>query len=181
MVREGGGRPNGAAAKIILAVLGAAALGNTRSAAGTTVATNCPAMDLVNHNITDYIRWSTMSDRLYLENGACATMTDIYESRIDTYTGENKGPVYPFDETTGGITNNVTGSWYLGSSLYVTEGARLVVQGSSKGGDCDHLLLASSAEKFINVRAHGGEIMLDGTHVESWDLLEGTVDENYDD
>ncbi|CAM9271896.1 unnamed protein product [Ectocarpus sp. 12 AP-2014] len=180
MVRVGGGRPNGAAEKIF-AVLGAAALGNTRSAAATTVATNCPPMDLVNHNITDYIRWSTMSDRLYLENGACATMTDIYESRIDTYTGENKGPVYPFDETTGGITNNVTGSWYLGSSLYVTEGARLVVQGLSKGGDCDHLLLASSSEKFINVRAHGGEIMLDGTHVESWDLLEGTVDENYDD
>lgn len=67
----------------------------------------------------------------YLENGACATLTDIYESRIDTYTGENKGPVYPFDETTGGITNNVTGSWYLESSLYVTEGARLVVQGES--------------------------------------------------
>lgn len=63
MVRIGGGRPNGAAAKI-LAVLGAAASGNTRSAAATTVATNCPPMDLVNHNITDYIRWSTMSDRL---------------------------------------------------------------------------------------------------------------------
>lgn len=54
-------------------------------------------------------------------------MTDIYESRSDD-TG-NKGPLYPFDETTLDISDTVTGSWYLESSLYITEGSRLVVQG----------------------------------------------------
>lgn len=53
--------------------------------------------------------------------------------------------------------------------------------GSKKGGDTDHLLLASSPEKFIQIRAHGGEILIDGTHVESWDMEAGDVDENYDD
>lgn len=53
--------------------------------------------------------------------------------------------------------------------------------GSAKGGDCDHLLLASSPEKFIQIRAHGGDILIDGTHVESWDLEARGVDEDYDD
>jgi len=55
------------------------------------------------------------------------------------------------------------------------------LSGSGKGGDCDHLLLASSPLKYIKVRAHGGEILIDGTHVESWDMSAGGVDENYDD
>ncbi len=58
-------------------------------------------------------------------------MTDIYEARFDDYTGEPKGPVYPFDETTQQITTNITGSWYLESSLQVTQGSRLVVQGEA--------------------------------------------------
>ncbi len=53
--------------------------------------------------------------------------------------------------------------------------------GSAKGGDCNHLLLASSPFKFIHVRAHGGEILIDSTHVESWDMSAGDVDENYAD
>ncbi|CAM9199616.1 unnamed protein product, partial [Hapterophycus canaliculatus] len=55
--------------------------------------------------------------------------------------------------------------------------------GWAKGGDCNHLLLASSPglEGIINLRAHGGDILLDGTHVESWDMAAGTVDEDYED
>lgn len=69
----------------------------------------------------------TIENNRYLENGACVTLSDIYESRLDK-TG-NKGPVYPFDETTMEKSDTVTGSWYLESTLYVTEGSRLVVQG----------------------------------------------------
>ena len=58
---------------------------------------------------------------------------------------------------------------------------RLVNLGSSKGGDCDHLLLASSPGATpINLRAHGGDIMLYGTHVESWDMAAGGVHEDYE-
>lgn len=53
--------------------------------------------------------------------------------------------------------------------------------GSSKGGDCDHLLLASSPGATpINLRAHGGEILLHGTHVESWDMAAKSVHEDYE-
>lgn len=55
------------------------------------------------------------------------TLTDIYESRVDKYG--NKGPLYPFDETAMEKSDSVTGSWYLESTLYITEGSRLVVQG----------------------------------------------------
>lgn len=60
------------------------------------------------------------------------TMEDIFHARIDSHTGENKGPVYPFDEETQSIATNVTGSWYLGSSLFVTEGSKLIVQGERR-------------------------------------------------
>lgn len=55
--------------------------------------------------------------------------------------------------------------------------------GSSKGGDCDRLLLASSPglDGIINLRAHGGDMLLDGTHVESWDMTAGTNDEDIED
>lgn len=59
-------------------------------------------------------------------------MTDLFEARIDAHTNENRGPVYPFDETTQQISTNVTGSWYLDASLFVTEGSRLVVQGEHR-------------------------------------------------
>ena len=109
----------------------------------------------------------------YLQNGACVTLGDIYEARA-----HRPGPVYPFDERTQSIAANVTGSWYLASSLYVTQGSTLLVQGTAFGGDCDHLLMESSPDKFINLRAHGGDIWIEGTHVESWDLGAGHVDED---
>ena len=111
-----------------------------------------------------------------MENGACVTLGDIYEARA-----HRPGPVYPFDEETQSIAANVTGSWYLASTLYITQGSTLLVQGTAFGGDCDHLLLESSSEKFINLRAHGGEIWMEGTHVESWDLGAGGVDEDVTD
>lgn len=107
------------------------------------------------------------------------TLTDLWESRLEKYG--NSGPVYPFDETTQTIAENVTGTWYLESSLYVTGGSNLVVQGTSKGGDCDHLLLASNSDKFINIRAHGGSVWIEGTHVESWDIERGQVDDDDED
>lgn len=43
--------------------LGLAALAVT---ARLAIATDCPPMDLVNYNVTDYIRYSTTSDMLYV-------------------------------------------------------------------------------------------------------------------
>lgn len=57
------------------------------------------------------------------------TLTDIYESRLDKEG--NKGPLYPFDETTKEKTDTVTGSWYLEADLYISDGSKLVVQGES--------------------------------------------------
>lgn len=114
----------------------------------------------------------------YLENGACVSVGDIYDLRQQH---GKTGPIYPFDEATGQIADSVTGSWYLESSLYISEGSTLVAQGTEFGGDCDHLLLLSNPLKIINLRAHGGNIYIEGTHVESWDMDLGQVDENFED
>ncbi|CAM9422628.1 unnamed protein product [Ascophyllum nodosum] len=134
----------------------------------------CEPLDLTKYNLTDYIRWSTTSDRLYLEKGACVTLTDIWEARV-------AGPVYPFDDETGQLAASPTGSWYIGSSLYIQEGSTLMIQGTDFGGDCDHLMLASRPDKVINMRAHGGNIWIEGTHVESLNIQTGEVDDDYED
>ncbi|CAM9815160.1 unnamed protein product, partial [Sphacelaria rigidula] len=100
--------------------------------------------------------------------GGCATLSGIYESRYTKYGFT--GPLFPYDEETNMLVQNVTGAWYLNSSVYVTSGSTLVMRGTDVGGDCDRLLLASNADKFLNLRAHGGNLFIESTHVESWDL-----------
>lgn len=129
------------------------------------------------------IRWSGTSDRLYIENGGCATLSDIYLSRYAAYGFT--GPLYPYDAGNNTLVHNITGQWYLNSSLYVTTDSTLVVRGTDVGGDCDRLLLTSTPQKFLNLRAHGGNLYLESTHVESWglnnNLGRGGVDLDYTD
>ncbi|CAN0188440.1 unnamed protein product, partial [Discosporangium mesarthrocarpum] len=129
------------------------------------------------------IRWASSSDRLYLEGGGCTNLTSIFYARSDQYG--IKGPLYPFNSKNNTFASEPTGTWYLNSSLYIEDGSMLDISGPSVGGDCEELLLTSSPEKFINVRAYGGMLHLEQTEVKTWDRGanggEGGVDENVDD
>ncbi|CAN0537491.1 unnamed protein product, partial [Laminaria digitata] len=55
-------------------------------------------------------------------------------------------------------SDTVTGTWLLTEELFVEDGITLQVHGSSAGGDADELRLLSTADTFINLRAHGGNL-----------------------
>lgn len=73
------------------------------------------------------IRYSSSSERLYLESadgstrGGCVTLTDIWDSR------RGKAPLYAVDPISGDVSSTVTGTWLLRESLYVEDGITLQV------------------------------------------------------
>ncbi|CAN0536600.1 unnamed protein product, partial [Laminaria digitata] len=101
---------------------------------------------------------SSGSARLYLESrdgstrGGCVTLQQIWEEQ------GGKEPLYAVDPDTGDISDTVTGTWLLTEELFVEDGITLQVHGSSAGGDADELRLLSTADTFINLRAHGGNL-----------------------
>jgi poly(beta-D-mannuronate) C5 epimerase len=120
------------------------------------------------------VRYAKTSDRLYLEGpGSVCSPRDvaIILSRLKTPVPAGKG-LYAVDE--------LNGIYYLGSNLFITNGAKLEVRGISAGGDTNELRLKSlnSADPgaFVFVRAEHGEITLDHTRVTSWDDAAGGPD-----
>eukprot|EP00904_Undaria_pinnatifida_P000986 jgi/Undpi1/10889/HiC_scaffold_3.g01415.m1 len=53
--------------------------------------------------------------------------------------------------------------------MYIEDNTLLNIVGPSYGGDARRLLLTSDADKFINLRAHGGQLMMKGVKVRSLD------------
>ena len=79
-------------------------------------------------SITVSIRYSSSSERLYLESadgstrGGCVTLTDIWEAR------SGKAPLYAVDPDSGDISDTATGTWLLQEALYVEDGITLKVR-----------------------------------------------------
>lgn len=73
------------------------------------------------------IRFSSTSERLYLESadsssrGGCVTLKQIWEQR------EGKPPLYAVDSDSGEVSDTATGTWLLTMSLYVEDGITLQV------------------------------------------------------
>eukprot|EP00904_Undaria_pinnatifida_P001709 jgi/Undpi1/11539/HiC_scaffold_30.g13836.m1 len=126
------------------------------------------------------IRWAASSNRIYVEGG-CATINDIIEYRSDKYGP--KGPLYYFDQGINKIVSAYTGTYYLDSNIHITNGATLEIDGDvSSTTGCQVLLLASNPllvdEDSLNVRAHGGKLVIRDTKIFSWDITAGTYDFN---
>eukprot|EP00904_Undaria_pinnatifida_P005798 jgi/Undpi1/2348/HiC_scaffold_13.g05731.m1 len=132
-------------------------------------------------SITVSIRYSSSSERLYLESddgstrGGCVTLTEIWEER------GGKAPLYAVDPDSGDVSDTATGTWLLTESLYVEDGITLEVHGTSAGGDADELRLKSTSDTYINLRGHGGSLDFVSTKVFAWDTDDNDVDEDEDD
>ena len=74
------------------------------------------------------IRYSSASERLYLESadgvtrGGCVTLAQIWEHQ------RGKAPLYAVDPESGDASDIVTGTWLLTEELFVQDGITLKVR-----------------------------------------------------
>lgn len=110
----------------------------------------------VAHSAT--FRWATTSNRIYVESGGSATLTEI----------KNALPNAPL--TLVDAANHV---WLLGANLILADGSMLELHGSAAGGDVDELRLLSNNNDATNnvvyLDADWGTLDLKQTRVLSWD------------
>lgn len=108
------------------------------------------------------VRWSAVSDRLYLSGDVQCTLTDL----------RRLAPAeVPLTLEAGRI-------WTLGTNLIVEQGAQLIVDGAA-GGDATELRLKSDGSAFVEIRAEWGTLTFRNTRVTSWDTREGGPDTEY--
>ncbi len=117
-----------------------------------------------------HIRWSGMSNRLYVSGDTTCTLTELRA------LSPREVPLELVD-----AAHNI---WLLGANLQVEDGASVVFEGSSVGGDVDELRLRSNNTSALNarveIRAEWGTLTFRGTRVTSWDEHAGGPDTEYD-
>lgn len=80
-----------------------------------------------NPNTTVSLRYSSESERLYIESsdgitrGGCITLTEIWNSTAGIAL------LYPVSNITGNPRDNATGTWLLTESLWIKDGITLQV------------------------------------------------------
>ncbi|CAM9315125.1 unnamed protein product, partial [Laminaria digitata] len=130
------------------------------------------------------IQWAETSNRIYVREG-CVQMSDIMADRSDKNGA--KGPIYHFDQETNSISDVYTGTYYMTAHIHITGGATLEIDGNEQDDEfaCKILLLASNSDitgtDSLNIRAHGGNLVVRNTKIFSWDISTGDYDLNTDD
>lgn len=108
------------------------------------------------------------------QNGGCITLTDVWKALESEH-------LIPIDPVTKRHSLIYTGTWYLNEDLYIEDGVTLNLFGTSRGGDCDELLMKSNSTGFVNLRGNGGSLNLLDTKVTSWDETTRGPDRNISD
>ena len=119
-----------------------------------------------------------------MEGDGCATMTDLYQTRVESDGWTAKGPIYVLDDNNTVLTSpdEITGKWLLAAELFVREGAVFYCVGQSLGGDCDELRIQSTGSTdYHEVRGHGGSLYFENTIVTSWDPDTKSPQTDYED
>ena len=113
-------------------------------------------------------RYASSSDRIYVEGGGSATLSDIKAAL----------PNAPLDLVDPG--NKI---WLLRANLLIADGSVLMLHGSSAGGDVNEFRLqsnnSSASNSFVSVTADYGGIDINSTKVTSWDLAAGGPDTEF--
>jgi len=114
------------------------------------------------------IRWASSSNRIYLEGGVTATLSDIKAAL----------PNAPLD-----LVDPTEKIWLLRANLQITNGSVLILRGAGAGGDVNQLRLqsnnASTTNNYVSIIADYGNIDIDSTLITSWDLAAAAPDTEY--
>lgn len=112
-------------------------------------------------------RYASSSNRIYVESGGTATLTEIRAAL----------PNAPLE-----LVDDALKIWLLGANLIVTDGTTLYLHGSGVGGDVGELRLLSDngTAGFVYVSAEHGTLQIDSTRVTSWDPGANGPDTDYD-
>lgn len=114
------------------------------------------------------IRWAQSSNRVYVTGDVECTLTEIKQ------LGSKYIPLTLLDSA-----NKI---WFLGANLFLQEGAKLVLHGSSVGGDINELRLKSNnlnIKDFVMIQADWGTVDIDSTKITSWDNNANGPDTEY--
>ena len=102
-------------------------------------------------------RYASSVNRIYIENGGTATLTDIKQALAHV----------PLD-----LVDPVNKIWLLRATLFVADGSRLLLHGEAAGGDVNELRLLSinteGTNQIVAVDADWGTLDLNSTYVTSW-------------
>lgn len=122
-------------------------------------AATCTASDL---------RFASSSNTLYVTGPVDCTLTDIKTLR----------PTTPLD-----VVNSSSKIWLLKTNLKLEQGARLILHGTTIGGDVNELRLksnnTSATTSTIWLRADWGTIDIDTTKITSWNESANAPDTEY--
>lgn len=114
------------------------------------------------------VAWNGASQRIYLSGNVQCTLSELRK-------------LLPAEAPLTEVEPHV---WLLGATLFVDDGATLVVDGAARGGDADELRLRSDnrsgADAFVELRAEWGTLLIRGTRVTSWDTATNAPDEEYE-
>lgn len=114
------------------------------------------------------IRWASSSNRIYIEDGTIATLSDIKAAQDHA----------PLD-----LVDAAGKIWLLRANLQIEDGSTLVLHGSAAGGDVDELRLQSnnsiSVGSYVAITADNGTIDIASTRIKSWDTVTGAPDEEF--
>src|SRR6266542_1806326 len=103
-------------------------------------------------------RWAATSNRIYVENGGSATLSDIKAGLANA----------PLD-----LVDSANKIWLLRANLQIADGCTLVLHGAALGGDVNEFRLQSdnstASNNFVAVTADWGTIDIASTKIISWD------------
>ncbi|CAN0521641.1 unnamed protein product [Scytosiphon promiscuus] len=109
------------------AIIGLLAAARRADAADTASPNKAIAKPNCDSSATVSLRYSSGSERLYVESGdgstrgGCITLEEIWERRGST------APLYAVDPDSGDVSNTATGTWLLTEHLWIEDGITLQV------------------------------------------------------
>src|ERR1051325_5957626 len=114
-------------------------------------------------------RWSATLNRIYVENGGEATLSDIKAAL----------PSAPLD-----LVDAANKIWLLRADLFIQDGSTLNLHGAMAEGDVNELRLQSvnsttPCNCVVSITADWGALSIDSTKITSWDTMTGGPDTNY--